>query len=133
MKLFTLSEVGLAEGMLISMQDLGYTQIPVIDVGGNKVIKITKPYPGKLFILHGHIFINSKGEIGLIPLPVGLTNESALVLFSSNEGVVAGSSLISGSRGAVCEVQIGEIFGFQNQLFVFDGINITRVKKEKQP
>ena len=128
MKLFTMNEVGVKEGILISIQDLGYTQIPVIDVDGKKVIKITKPYPGKLIILHGHIFINSKDEIGLIPLPAGLTNESALVLFSSNEGVVAGSSLISGSRGAVCEIKIGEIFGFQNQLFVFDGINI---KKEK--
>jgi hypothetical protein len=132
MKLFTLSEVGLAEGMLISMQDLGYNKIPVIDVGGDKAIKVTKPYPGKLSVFYGHIFLNSKGEIGLIPLPKALSNESALVLFSSNEVVMAGQCLISGSRGSVCEVQIDEIFGFQNQLYVFDGTNIMKIKKEKQ-
>ena len=123
MKLFTVRNGNSTPGIEIEIKNLGFTEVPIINLGRGEEITISPPYPTEAKLYFGHIFVFG-GKLYIVDLMSDLGFEE-IIVFSQNPNSVK-PGILEGERGAIFMLFPGEEFIQEGETFRHNGSHIVK-------
>ena len=124
MKLFTVRNGNSTPGIEIEIKNLGFTEIPIINLGREE-ITISPPYPPHAKLYFGHIFVFG-GKLYIVDLKSDLGFEEFIVFAENRDLSCFKPAILEGEKGQVFTFFPGEKFMQKGETFRHNGSQIVK-------